>query len=136
MRINSDVLVSVVAALIEKEFKRETYVLSEALGYDTTKGIALCYLALESADERVRDAASEKARDYLGSGFFHNEIWNGWIEALVLRHKHYPGEEEMRNDPIVMAIEKRSMTNAYDIRRKIVERAAQMRRERAKPPNE
>ena len=109
-------------------------VLSHAFSWNEKKGFGLWYLALDSADERIREAATDICRDYLGQPFMNPEIWNGWMEALILRHGHYPGEAEMRNDPIVMAIEGRSMTHAYDIRRNIVERAAKMRSERESSP--
>lgn len=111
-------------------------VLSQAFSRDKTKGLTLWYKALDSADERIRESASEMCRATLSDAGFSSEaseVWSAWVDALILRHGHFPGEAEVRNDPIVMAIEGRSMTTAYDIRRIIVELAVKIRREREDP---
>ena len=111
-----------------------TWVLVEAFSINKIKGIALWYKSLDSPVAMIRGPAGDVCRDVLGGGVLSKEIWTAWTEALMLRHGHYPGEEEMRIDPIVAAIERRNMTTAYEIRRKIVEFASQLRLERENAP--
>lgn len=117
------------AALLRAEV---TSVLSEALDVDWKRGFTVLYKAHESKESSVRLAAGDVSRGTFGAGPSSQEIWDAWVDALLLRHKRYPSDVEMRDDPIVVAVEGRSMSVAYDIRRRIVERANELRSLRQK----
>ena len=128
-----EAFLTILRVLKDDPKRRDSYsvgVLVEAFSMDKIKGIALWYKSLDSPDARIRERAGEACRVVFGGGVLSKEIWNAWIDALILRHGHYPSDVEMRNDPIVVAIEGRSMTTAYEFRRKIVEFATKLRQER------
>jgi hypothetical protein len=101
--------------------------LSSGYSRDRLRTFKLWYKALESPNLNLRAAANSMLKNMYGREGALGDDLQTLVEAMTSLRGHLPGEEEVRNDPIILAIEGQDMSVAYNVRRKVLELSNQMR---------
>jgi hypothetical protein len=103
--------------------------LSSGVG-DMRKSVLKWYKALESPNPDLRAAAVRIVQDCFARDIVMEHDNQALTEAMASRLGHFPEEADFKNDPLIAAIEGKSMTIAYDTRRKVLELSDRMRRKK------
>ena len=103
-------------------------VLSSGFSQDGPRTVLKWYKALESATPELREAAIASVQEIYVQGRAGADFLLALGEAMSVRYGHVPEGTDFKNDPIIIAIELRSMTIAYETRRKVLELSDQIRR--------
>jgi len=88
------------------------------------------YHALESPNPDVREAAAIIVQDVFARDVVMAYDHQALADAMTTRNGHPPTLADFEHDPLIAAIEGKSMTFAYNTRRQVLELSARMRRKK------
>ena len=108
-------------------FDRYIPVVLSSRGKDRRQDILKWYKALESKNADLRAAAVLTVQAVLAHEIAMEDNHQALTEAMASRYGHLPEAADFGNDPLIAAIEGKSMTIAYDTRRKVLEISDGMR---------